>query len=163
MSGPWDEDDGSFLRRWSRLKTQAADPPPPPPEAPVPAEPEPVAEEVPDLPPLDSLGADSDYTPFLRKEVPAALRTAALRTAWRSDPKIAGFKGLADYDWDCNAPGYGALLPIDDMRALCERILGPKPEPPGAEGEESGDPDTDAPRQDDPGDLPDDRAGPPVA
>lgn len=107
-------DEDTFFRRWSRLKT----------EGPAPEDPEAPEDPPPELPSLDSLGGDSDYTPFLHKAVPAALRVAALRIAWRSDPEIAGFKGLADYDWDCNAPGYGKLLPTDDMRALCDRVLG---------------------------------------
>lgn len=107
-----------FLKRWSRRKVEAQrEAPPPPAEAP-PAEPPP------DLPPLESLGRDSDYTAFLREGVPQALRLAALRKAWSSDPAIAGFRGFAEYDWDFNAPGYGQLLPVDDVAALCRRALG---------------------------------------
>jgi len=111
-------DEEGFLHRWSRLKTEQ-----PPPEADPEPEPDP-EDPAPELPPLDSLGAHSDYTPFLHKAVPAAMRIAALRTAWRSDPAIANFKGLADYDWDCNAPGYGKLLPTDDVSDLCDRVFG---------------------------------------
>ena len=39
-----------------------------------------------DLPPLESLGRDSDYTLFMREGVPEEMRTAALRKLWRSDP-----------------------------------------------------------------------------
>ena len=39
-----------------------------------------------DLPPLESLGKDSDYTLFMRDGVPEETRVAALRKLWRSDP-----------------------------------------------------------------------------
>ncbi len=38
------------------------------------------------MPPLESLGRDSDYTLFMREGVPEEMRTAALRKLWRSDP-----------------------------------------------------------------------------
>ena len=66
--------------------------------------------------------------PFLKAAVPDALRLAALRKAWSTDSEIAGFRGFADYDWDFNAPGYGKLLPIDDIRKLCDAIFGDQPE-----------------------------------
>ncbi|WP_142848124.1 DUF3306 domain-containing protein [Telmatospirillum sp. J64-1] len=135
-----------FVSRWSRLKRQAVQaepeirdpeireaepvPPSPPTEDAAACVPTVTEEEEvpPSLPPLDSLGADSDYRPFMAPNVPKALRLAALRTAWRSDPKIAGFKGFAEYDWDCNAPGYGKLLPVDDIARMCEKVFG-QPEP----------------------------------
>jgi hypothetical protein len=131
------EEEG-FLGRWSRLKHEAAreaqaalEEPADAPEAvvaptsaPAPeAETEAAGCEVEKLPPLESLGADSDYTPFLAHGVPAALRTLALRKAWASDPAIAGFRGFAEYDWDCNAPGFGKLLATDDVRRLCEKLF----------------------------------------
>lgn len=99
--------DETFLKRWSRLKRErreeakAAPEPgangrskkeskPPPAKDAAPAE----AEEgdpkvVAELPPIDSLGKDSDYSPFMRKGVPQALRLAALRKLWASDPVLA--------------------------------------------------------------------------
>ncbi|MTI42352.1 uncharacterized protein DUF3306 [Roseibium hamelinense] len=47
---------------------------------------------------LDSLTADSDFTVFMKRGVPAALKTAALRKLWRSDPVFAVLDGLNDYD-----------------------------------------------------------------
>jgi hypothetical protein len=88
-----------------------------------PAEPEP-------LPPVESLSAGSDYRPFLKPSVPDALRFAALRKAWSTDPEIAAFRGFADYDWDFNAPGYGKLLPIDDVAKLRDAIFGDRPAEP---------------------------------
>lgn len=96
------------LTRWSRLKREAvaerkkaAPPPPIPPEAKTAAL-SPAAPTTPpeagkteeqkkietvtkDLPPLESLGKDSDYTLFMRDGVPEETRTAALRKLWRSD------------------------------------------------------------------------------
>ncbi len=125
----------SFLARWSRLKRREEEPALAealPAEA-LPAEGvEPGGHEPVDLeslPPVESLCADSDYTAFLRQGVPEPLQTLALRKAWATDPAIAGFRGLAEYDWDCNAPGYAALLPTDDVARLCEAVLGPATAP----------------------------------
>jgi hypothetical protein len=126
------EEETGFLGRWSRLKREARreEPAVEPvaPEAPamLPAETGEVAvvgEEAPELPSLDSLDSGSDYTGFLRPDVPAELRRLALRKAWSSDPVIAGFRGFAEYDWDYNAPGYGALLPTDDIARLLDAVL----------------------------------------
>ncbi len=130
-----------FLGRWSRLKRETRTE-----EAPVeaavperfddapaavpaeiaaapPAADEEEAPDLSDLPPLDSLDAGSDYTGFLRRDVPEELRRQALRKAWASDPAIAGFRGFAEYDWDYNAPGYGALRPTDDIARLLDAVL----------------------------------------
>ena len=115
-----------FLGRWSRLKREAAREAPPEPAPDLPSE-EPLV-DLEALPPLESLGAASDYTPFMAKGVPEELRCAALRKAWASDPVIANFRGFADYDWDFNAPGYGALLPTDNIQQLLSRILRDEPE-----------------------------------
>ena len=53
-----------------------------------------------DLPPIDGLGKDSDYTPFLGDGVPEKLARAAMRKLWRSDPIFAFRDGLDDYDED---------------------------------------------------------------
>ncbi len=126
--GTMSEGEG-FLSRWSRRKQEAreaaAEPPAPQEEAPeeqaaVPPPLEPFDPE--SLPPVDSLGADSDYTGFLAGNVPQELKRLALRKAWTSDPVIAGFRGFAEYDWDCNAPGYGKLLATDRIADLLDRI-----------------------------------------
>lgn len=110
-----------FLARWSRLKRGPEEPragtePPG-------TEEETAAVELASLPPLESLGGDSDYTAFLQRGVPDELQRLALRRAWTSDPAIAGFRGFAEYDWDCNAPGYGALRATDNILDLCDSIL----------------------------------------
>jgi hypothetical protein len=56
--------------------------------------------ETPKLPPIDELTADSDYTVFLAENVPEAIRRAALRKLWRSDPVFANLDRLNDYDED---------------------------------------------------------------
>jgi Protein of unknown function (DUF3306) len=62
------------------------------------AEVTPVAgEPMPELPPVEELTAQSDYTVFLAKGVPEALKHAALRKLWLSDPVLANLDGLNDY------------------------------------------------------------------
>jgi Protein of unknown function (DUF3306) len=69
------------------------------PEAPtVAAEAAPVAgEPISELPPIEELTAQSDYTGFMVKGVPEALKHAALRKLWVSDPVFANLDGLNDY------------------------------------------------------------------
>jgi hypothetical protein len=78
------------------------------------------------LPPLESLTAESDFSAFLREEVPAALRRAALRRAWSLDPTIRDFVGPADYAWDFNAPGgvpgFSLDLPADVERLIAQAV-----------------------------------------
>ncbi len=118
--------DETFLKRWSRLKQArqhapapqgeaapetAAKParePTPQPEsqhAPAPREnradePDGDPEVVAKLPPVDSLTKDSDYTAFMGKGVPQALRLAALRKLWVSDPVIAAMETLDLHNLD---------------------------------------------------------------
>jgi len=62
------------------------------------AETAPVAgEPIPELPPIEELTAESDYTVFMAKNVPELLRRAALRKLWTSDPVLANLDGLNDY------------------------------------------------------------------
>lgn len=122
--GQGGEDKKGFLKRWSRLKLEEAERQPapapvtaPPVEdapleakqeiAPAEAETEDSAEaetEEPfdpaDLPDIDSLDKDSDYTGFLKAGVPAQLRRMALQKLFRSDPALAVLDGLNDYDED---------------------------------------------------------------
>ncbi len=82
------------------------------------------------LPPIESLGPDSDYTVFLKKGVPEALRIAALRKAWMSDPFIRDFRGPAEYAIDYTTPEFD-LRPTDDVAKMLDRIFPQQP----AEGE----------------------------
>lgn len=113
-----------FLARWSRLKRKArdgavADPPPAAAPEAVPAAPAPPAEPlVPDLPPLESLTKDSDFTPFLRPGVPDALRKAALRKLYESDPVFANLDGLLEYGEDFAEPFRAAGVITTAYRVL---------------------------------------------
>ncbi len=114
------ERDEGFLSRWSRRKRGGGATPviearvTPPEAAPAgepPSAPSPPAVRdggetgqptedgaPPDLPDIESLDKDSDYTGFLNKGVPEQLQKRALRKLWRSNP-VFGFRdGLDDYD-----------------------------------------------------------------
>lgn len=83
------------------------------------------------LPPIEAIAADTDIRAFLAPGVPPELARAALRRAWAADPKIRDFVGLADYDWDFNAPGsmagFGPLEMTEELRQIAARIIGPPP------------------------------------
>lgn len=49
---------------------------------------------------FDKLDYDSDYTRFMGKNVPEAVRRRALRMLWGSNPILANIDGLNDYDED---------------------------------------------------------------
>jgi hypothetical protein len=81
------------------------------------------------VPSIESISADTDIRCFLAPGVPPELTRAALRRAWAADPRIRDFVGLADYDWDFNAPGsmagFGSLEMTDELRRMAARIVGP--------------------------------------
>jgi Protein of unknown function (DUF3306) len=83
------------------------------------------------LPPIESIAADTDIRAFLAPGVSPELARTALRRAWAADPKIRDFVGLADYDWDFNAPGsmagFGPLEMTEELREIADRIMGPPP------------------------------------
>lgn len=103
-------DDGSndFLSRWSRRKRGATEPATtadPSDASASQAEAASQAQEagavdVSQLPDIEDLSADSDFTPFLREGVPEALKRRALRKLWGLDPVFANLDGLNDYDLD---------------------------------------------------------------
>lgn len=139
---PAPEAEAPFLARWSARKQAAreaeaapAEPSPPPaappdpapPPAETPAEPpaQAAAEPLPpgdeDMPPLESLGAGSDLSPFFSPRVSAALRRAALRHLFRQ-PQFNVRDPLDDYAGD-----YRSYLPLGetltaDMRHQMERL-----------------------------------------
>jgi hypothetical protein len=80
------------------------------------------------LPPLDAIDAQTDITIFLRGDVPAGLRRAALRRAWTMDTAIRDFRGLQENDWNfdrlASIPGFGELGPEVDVEQMVARILG---------------------------------------
>ena len=147
MSGNgYDEQEG-FLTRWSRRKTlslRGEEPPEPDDDdtaphsaeplddTPAPAEEAAVVadeqragadpDEAPELPPLDSLSADSDYSAFMGKGVPADLRQKALRKLFHSD-KFNVRDGLDDYDLDFSNPEPLGDIITAEMRYRVEREL----------------------------------------
>jgi hypothetical protein len=80
------------------------------------------------LPPIESLGADSDYTVFLKAGVPEALRVAALRKLWVSDPLIRDFRHPAEYAWDFTTSEFD-LRPGDDVTKILDSIFGNENQP----------------------------------
>lgn len=134
--------DEEFLARWSRRKTEAKvgkDAPPSPDgateardPAPVPGASENAAKaevDLSNLPSIDSIGAGTDITAFLRKGIPPELSREALRRAWSADPVIRDFVGLAENAWDFNdpnaMPGFGPLdLSVERLASLVEMIVG---------------------------------------
>jgi hypothetical protein len=137
-----------FLGRWSRLKRdgeKATDAAPTSlvvePAAPDAAETPPVAAEPPEaefdvttLPSIEDLTANSDFSQFLQKGVPEALKNAALRRMWTLDPILSAPDRFAEYAWDFNDPnamiGFGPLEPGFDPSTMLRQIMGetePKP------------------------------------
>jgi hypothetical protein len=144
--------DEFFLSRWSRRKTLARQGAPieqPPAAAPetegtpstpaapagtqaasaIPAEPAP-------LPPVESLTADSDFSPFMKPEVDPALRRQALRKLLH-DPRFNVMDGLDVYIDDFSKPD---PLPPDwlgkmNQMARLGEYREPEPDSATAEGE----------------------------
>lgn len=79
------------------------------------------------LPPIDSIGVDTDIRSFLQKGVPLELTRAALRRAWTSDPAIRDFIEVAENQWDfatgSNLPGFGNLDLSDDVRRMIAEMF----------------------------------------
>jgi len=106
------------LARWSRRKLEAATKPVVP--APAPAA-TPFAAAAPELPPIDSLSFDSDFSVFLRPGVDGELKQAALKKLFR-DPRFNVMDGLDTYIDD-----YTKADPIapDVLADLLQRFGGP--------------------------------------
>jgi hypothetical protein len=140
----------NFLERWSKRKLANAEPAvPEQKEVPPQAEkendaaalvakgdaPDAPSEEKPfdlaSLPSIESIGANTDVTAFLRPGVPADLTRAALRRAWSSDPGIRDFVGLVENGWDFNDPnamaGFGPIGAGEAARLLAQ-AMGELPE-----------------------------------
>lgn len=121
---PEDEGQGGFLSRWSRRKAEAREEKPV--EAPV--ETDVVAGEDTEidpatLPPVETLTEASDFSVFLKKGVPPALRAAALRKLWLVEPSVVNYQPLVEYNWDFTAPGYGELLPGEDIAKYVKTVF----------------------------------------
>jgi hypothetical protein len=108
-----------FLSRWSRRKSeshQEAAAMPEPSGEPSEADPDQAASEAPtkdltdeDMPPLEELDQDADFSPFMSKGVSEALRQTALRKLFRS-AKFNVCDGLDDY-----AEDYTKFAPLGDV------------------------------------------------
>lgn len=141
-------EDESFLARWSARKTEARKgielPEPEEQEtaaqesAAEPAEhnEEPAAETAPELPALESLDEDSDYSAFLDARVDADTQREALRKLFRS-PKFNVRDGLDDYDLDYTNPEPLGNIVTAEMRhrikVELERLAGLDDESDGPE------------------------------
>ena len=125
---PDDDNEKSFLSRWSRRKRQgpaedevlpveeqpalASEQPAAIGELEVTEVSEPSAEELEmqanleaaQAVDLESLDYESDFEVFMKKGVPDALKNAAMQKLWRSNPALAVLDGLNDYDEDFGDP-----------------------------------------------------------
>lgn len=113
------DEDESVFARWSRLKRQHAAKATGQPQSRAATAIRPTSEDAAEttlsnrpapplpgkLPDIASLNKDSDFTPFLRADVPEELHRQALRALWRSDPTFSLRDGLTDYDEDYTAIG----------------------------------------------------------
>lgn len=116
-----------FFQRWSRRKLDARTPAPGPihpdvPSQPLPSEPPPTApaRELTDsdMPPLERLGPDSDYSMFLSRGVSETLRQAALRKLFHS-PQYNKVCLCAEYAEDyTNFTPLGDVVPHELKRML---------------------------------------------
>jgi hypothetical protein len=102
------------LARWSRLKREQAErkgspsleeaaasaPRPAASDAGVDAQEESDTVRLEDLPDIETLTYESDFSAFIAKGVPKAIRNQALKKLWRSNPVLANLGGLNDYDLD---------------------------------------------------------------
>jgi len=129
--GSADAADEPFLGRWSRLKAEARkheahrapESDSPPQEEPPAAIAGQAAADAPpavELPDIDRLDQDSDYSAFLAPGVDAELKRRALRKLFHS-PKFNVFDGLDTYRDDFTSfPALGGIVTVD-MRHQLER------------------------------------------
>jgi len=129
-------DGEEFLDRWSRLKkaggasASGSDPGERPRQSAADASgatdhrPSKEAEEetFPEVPPIDSLNEDSDYTVFLSSRVPEEVRTRALRRLFHL-PQFNVTDGLDDYSESFRGLGPLGSVVTHEMRRRLEREL----------------------------------------
>jgi len=134
------------LARWSRRKLESAAAKPPSPVAPaLPAQPPSAAAAPIELPPVESLTFDSDFTAFLRPGVDPTVKSAALKQLF-SDPRFNVMDGLDVYidDYSKADP-----IPPDMLAELMERfeLAGSEPSAPvrAAERDGASEPESPAP------------------
>jgi hypothetical protein len=140
---PDSREDEGFLERWSRRKAESgrADLEYEPTEDHAPAAPESIEEVAPltdeDLPDLDKLDQDSDYSLFLAAGISPDLRRKALRQLFHSK-KFNVIDGLDDYCEDLTTFEPLGDIVTADMKARAEALI---------EKELAGDTPADAPDQ----------------
>ena len=88
-----------------------------------------------ELPSVETLNADSDFTPFLKEGVPSLLKRAALRKLWKTDPILANLDGLNDYDDDFVKMGVGKI--VKTAYTISQKFIAKHPEPTLGEPEKS--------------------------
>jgi uncharacterized protein DUF3306 len=114
----------TFLGRWARLKRETAASVPAPPAA------QPAAGAVPELPPLDQLGFESDFKAFLHPKVDERLRREALKKLF-GDSRFNQMDGLDVYIDDYTIPDplpEGMLEKLTQYRTLLRQSEPPRPE-----------------------------------
>jgi hypothetical protein len=107
--------DETFLSRWSRLKQgerKGEVAPVRKEEASTPNAAEEKKDETLELPSVESLTKDSDFSVFMKAGVPDALRNRALRKLWETDPPLYAHDGLTDYGAD-----YAKIMKDGESRA----------------------------------------------
>ncbi|UOM35269.1 DUF3306 domain-containing protein [Acuticoccus sp. I52.16.1] len=84
----------------------------------------------------ETLGPGADFSAYLARTVPAALRRRAMRLLWRSNPVFANLDGLVDYDQDFTDAAASPGIVESAYQALRGYAKAdPPPEaPPAAEG-----------------------------
>jgi hypothetical protein len=109
MSADRDDTREGFLGRWSRVKTKAREAEAAPP-APAPAQ-SGADDKPPELPPVEELTLDSDFSGFFHPKVDENLRRSALRKLF-SDPHFNVMDGLDTYidDYSKTEPIPAAML-----------------------------------------------------
>lgn len=116
------EEKPDFLRRWSRLKREAAATAATPPARAA-------AEKPPELPSIDSLNFDSDFSAFMKAKVDQSLKRAALKKLF-ADPRFNYMDGLdvwtGDYTGEDPIPE-SMLAQLDHAK---QTLFGSKQEPP---------------------------------
>ena len=88
-----------------------------------------------ELPSVETLNADSDFTPFLKEGVPSLLKRAALRKLWKTDPTLANLDGLNDYDDDFVKMGVGKI--VKTAYTISQKFIVKQQEPTLGEPEKS--------------------------
>jgi len=112
------EEKQDFLRRWSRLKNEAAAVS----KKEIPA----TIEKAVELPPLESLDFESDFKAFMHSKVEESVKRAALKKLF-ADPRFNVMDGLDTYidDYTKAEPfTEGLLARIEEVR---EKLLAPPP------------------------------------